>query len=175
MAEVKNLIAKGYKEIVLIAQNVNSYRSGRVDFADLLKSVNSIKGDFWVRFFTSHPKDMSDKLIEAIAWSKKVCRQVHLPAQSGDNKILQAMNRKYSVEHYNGLIKRLRKAIPEVSITTDLIVGFPGETKKQFKNSVKLFKQAKFDMAYLAQYSPRPGTAAAKLNDNIPEQEKLYA
>ncbi len=170
--EVKNLVDKGYKEIILIAQNVNSYRSGKIDFADLLNMVNNIKGNFWVRFFTSHPKDMSAKLIKTMAQCQKVCHQVHLPAQAGDNEVLKKMNRKYTIEHYISLIKKIRIVMPDASITTDLIVGFPGETKKQFNNSVKLFKQVKFDMAYLAQYSSRPGTEAAKLKDNVSRQEK---
>ncbi|MFA6306333.1 MAG: tRNA (N6-isopentenyl adenosine(37)-C2)-methylthiotransferase MiaB [Patescibacteria group bacterium] len=172
LGEVKSLAEKNYKEIVLIAQNVNSYKSGKTDFAGLLKLVNNIKGDFWLRFITSHPKDMSDKLIKAIAGSKKVCRHIHLPAQVGDDKILKMMNRKYSIKHYANLIKKIRRAMPDVSITTDIIVGFPGETEKQFKNSAELMKKIKFDLAYIVRYSPRPGTAAFKLADNVPQAEK---
>ena len=172
LAEVKNLVKKDYKEIVLIAQNVNSYKSGKIDFADLLKQVDNIKGDFWIRFITSHPKDMSDKLIKVIAVSKKVCHHIHLPAQAGDDKVLRAMNRKYSVKHYMDLIKKIRRAMPDASITTDIIVGFPGETKKEFNNTAKLMKEAKFDLAYVVRYSPRPGTAAFKMADNISKTEK---
>ncbi|MDP2736614.1 MAG: tRNA (N6-isopentenyl adenosine(37)-C2)-methylthiotransferase MiaB, partial [bacterium] len=172
LAEVKNLVKKDYKEIILIAQNVNSYKSGKVDFADLLKQVNNIKGDFWIRFITSHPKDMSNKLIKVIANSKKVCHHIHLPAQSGDDEVLRAMNRKYSIKHYLSLIKKIRKAMPDASVTTDIIVGFPGETKKQFNNSAKLMREVKFDLAYIVRYSPRPGTAAFKMVNNVLKAEK---
>lgn len=170
--EVKKLVKKNYKEIILIAQNVNSYKSGKLNFADLLKQVNNIKGDFWLRFLTSHPKDMSDKLIKVIAGSKKVCRHIHLPAQAGDDEVLRKMNRKYSIKHYISLIKKIRKAVPGASITTDIIVGFPKESKKQFKNTAKLMKEVKFDLAYIVRYSPRPGTAAFKMADNVPRAEK---
>jgi len=180
--EVKSLIKKEYKEIILIAQNVNSYKSlfapknakkrQNINFAQLLKMVNDIKGDFWIKFATSHPKDMSDQLIRTVANCSKVCEHIHLPVQAGDNEILKKMNRNYTIEHYKKLIKKIRQAIPEVSITTDVIVGFPGETKEQFNNAAKLFKEIKFDMAYIAQYSPRPGTVAEKLHDNVTKKEK---
>ncbi|MDD4333235.1 MAG: tRNA (N6-isopentenyl adenosine(37)-C2)-methylthiotransferase MiaB [Patescibacteria group bacterium] len=172
--EVKNLVKNGYKEIILIAQNVNSYVSKPkiVYFPELLKAVNDIPGDFWVRFATSHPKDMSGELIKTISKCDKVCRHIHLPAQAGDNEILRRMNRKYSIEHYLELIKKIKKSMPDASITTDIIVGFPGETKKQFNNTAKLFKKVKFDMAYIAQYSPRPGTVSAKMEDNVLRAEK---
>ncbi|MBU0646911.1 tRNA (N6-isopentenyl adenosine(37)-C2)-methylthiotransferase MiaB, partial [Patescibacteria group bacterium] len=177
LKDVQNLINKGYKEIILIAQNVNSYKyneniKNNWDFPKLLKEVNKSSGDFWIRFLTSHPKDMSDKLIKTIASCEKVCHYIHLPIQSGDNEILKAMNRKYSVEHYINLIEKIRKNISDSSISTDVIVGFPNETKKQFNNTIKLFKQIKFDMVYISQYSPRPGTVAFKLNDNISKEEK---
>jgi len=194
LAEVKGLIKKGYKEVILIAQNVNSYRSsvitqkttgslrrrsappqddsGAVNFADLLKMVNDIPGDFWIRFATSHPKDMSEELIKTIAECEKVCHQIHLPAQAGDNEMLRRMNRKYTREHYLKLLKKIRLALPDVSISTDVIVGFPGETKKQFHNTEKLFRQAGFDQAFISQYSSRPGTVAAKLKDNVSKIEK---
>ncbi|MCD4694451.1 tRNA (N6-isopentenyl adenosine(37)-C2)-methylthiotransferase MiaB [bacterium] len=181
--EIRDLVKIGYKEITLIAQNVNSYSSSSTDFSDLLKKVNDIEGNFWIRFITSHPKDMSDKLINTIATCEKICSHIHLPAQSGDNKILEAMNRKYTIEHYKKLILKIRKKcslkkfilqedLLPVSISTDLIVGFPGETKKQFENSKKLFKEAKYDLAYTAQYSPRYGTTAYKLEDNVGKKEK---
>lgn len=172
IAEVKNLIKRGYKEIILIAQNVNSYKSEKVNFPGLLKLVNDIKGNFWIKFSTSHPKDMSDDLIAAIADCDKVCEHIHLPVQSGDNEILKKMNRKYSVEHYIKLINKIRKKIKEASITTDVIVGYPGETEKQFKETAKLFRNLRFDMAYISKYSPRPGTVAAKFNDNISKDKK---
>jgi tRNA-2-methylthio-N6-dimethylallyladenosine synthase len=198
--EVQSLVKNGYKEIVLIAQNVNSYLSkmkselvsgsfGRkrpqddneiVNFTQLLRLVNDIDGDFWIRFATSHPKDISDELIKVVAEctpsagfrAGKVCEHIHLPVQAGDNKVLKAMNRSYTIEHYRSLIKKIRQAIPGASITTDVIVGFPGESREQFNNTVKLFKEIKFDMAYIAQYSPRPDTAAAKLKDTVSREEK---
>lgn len=201
LGEVKNLVKNSYKEIILIAQNVNSYKSGnkkhktrnikQVEFSDLLKMVNNVPGDFWVRFATSHPKDMSDDLIKAIAECDKICEHIHLPAQSGDDGVLRRMNRKYTIKHYLGLISRIRSKLdlkkspqppfvkggnelwnPPVSITTDIIVGFPGETRKQFDNTAKLFREAKFDMAYIAQYSPRFGTASYNMKDDISKQEK---
>ena len=172
MGEVRGLVRKGYKEITLIAQNVNSYKLGKVDFADLLKKVNDIPGDFKIRFATSHPKDMSDKLIKTIASSKKVLKEIHLPVQSGDNQILKKMNRKYTVGHYKKIINKILKLMPGAKVSTDIIVGFPGETKNQFNNTVKLFKDIKFSQAYVARYSPRPGTAAYKLVDSVTPMEK---
>lgn len=259
--EVKELIGKNYKEITLIAQNVNSYKSGNINFPKLLKKVNDIPGVFWLRFATSHPKDMSNELIQVILECDKVCEYVHLPVQSGDNKILARMNRKYTVENYLKLVDKIREInkknaaynakdsdksepfakdandiqithcqdnytlhdhkkdvksehkvclepvpgfapentsltmgdsywttgsytqlyqnnkqnetwIPPISITTDVIVGFPGETEEQFQNTVKLCQKAKFNMAYIGQYSPRPQTVAAKFKDNITKDEK---
>jgi tRNA-2-methylthio-N6-dimethylallyladenosine synthase len=186
--EAQDFIDRGYKEIVLIAQNVNSYRSPlgnkdlkyfpkkkvgeAVEFPELLAAAAGLKGDFWLRFFTSHPKNMSDNLIEVMKKNSKICRQIHLPAQSGDDKILSAMNRKYTVKHYLNLIGSLRKSMPTIGISSDIIVGFPGETKKQFTNTEKLMRRAKYDMVYLARFSPRPGTVAAKLKDNVSAREK---
>ena len=164
---------RGYKEIILIAQNVNSYKSASTDFPKLLKRLASISGDFWLRFSSSHPKDLSDDLITVLASSPKICDHLHVAVQSGDDDILKAMNRKYTVVHFCSLIKKIRKSKPGISITTDAIVGFPGETKKQFQNTVKLFKEIKFNWAYIAKYSPRPGTVAAlKMEDNVPLEEK---
>lgn len=150
-----------------------------IDFPALLKLINDLPGDFWLSFITSHPKDMSDKLIETMAKSKRIIPYLHLPVQSGDDNILRAMNRHYSVKHYRNLIKKARLAFkkhrpefPPLSISTDIIAGFPGETNKQFQNTLKLIKDACFDMVYFARYSPRSGTAAAKLKDNISPKEK---
>jgi tRNA-2-methylthio-N6-dimethylallyladenosine synthase len=181
--EVKNLIKAGYKEITLIAQNVNSYfaefNGKNVDFADLLKMVNDLDGYFWLRFATSHPKDMSTKLIQTIARCEKLCEHVHLPAQAGDNDVLKAMNRRYTIEHYKGLINKIREEVKEqkpealpVSFTTDIIVGFPGETEEQFEKTVELFEEIKYDVAYVAQYSPRYGTVSAKMEDDVKPEEK---
>jgi tRNA-2-methylthio-N6-dimethylallyladenosine synthase len=188
IAEVKNFIGQGYKEIVLIAQNVNSYKfllakrdlkyfpkkkaGAEIFFPELLEAAAKLPGDFWLRFFTSHPKNMSENLVAVMKNNRKICRQIHLPAQSGDDKMLAAMNRKYTVKRYLSLIKKLRTAMPAIGISTDIIVGFPGETKSQFLNSKKLMLSAKYDMVYLARFSPRPGTAAAKLKDDVPAKEK---
>lgn len=174
--ECKDLISKNYKEITLLGQNVNSYGKdlkNNPDFPALLQKVANLPGDFWLHFMTSHPKDLSDKLIKVIAKNDNICNYLHLPVQAGDNQILKKMNRKYTREHYIKLIKRVRKNIPEIAISTDVIVGFPGETKKQFANTVKLFKEIKFDMAYISQYSPRSGTTAYKLKDNVSKTEKI--
>jgi tRNA dimethylallyltransferase len=141
-------------------------------FPQLLELLNSIKGNFWIRFLTSHPKDLSDQLIQAIAKLDKVAKSLHLAVQSGDNQILKKMNRKYTVEHFRELIRGVRKAVPDITISTDIIVGFPGETEKQFRNTVKLFKEIQFDMAYINRYSPREKTAAFRLKDNISLEEK---
>jgi tRNA-2-methylthio-N6-dimethylallyladenosine synthase len=189
LKEAEDIISKGYKELTLIAQNVNSYTSSVsdteeikkyipglsssvIDFADLLQAVSQIKKDIWIRFATSHPKDMSDKLIKVIAENKNICRHIHLPAQAGDDMILERMNRKYKAKHYRSLVDKIRRHIPGVSITTDIIVGFPGESKEQFSNTADLFKDMSFDMAYISQYSPRPQTAAASMRDDVPQGEK---
>lgn len=172
ICEVKNLIRKGYKEIWLLGQNVNSYKDGKINFPKLLKMVNDISGEFWIRFTSSHPKDFSDELIKAMKNCNKLPKYLNLPIQAGDDKILKNMNRPYTIKHYKNLVKKIRKAMPEISISTDVIVGFPTETKKQFENSAKLFKKIKYDMAYINKYSTRAGTAAAKLKDNIPLAEK---
>lgn len=172
MAEARELVKKGYKEIILIAQNVNSYQDGRIGFPELLRQVAAIPGDFWVRFSSSHPKDMSADLIRAIGASDKICSHLHLAVQSGDDKILKSMNRKYTAKHYIDLIKKVRRAKPGLAITTDVIVGFPGETKAQFNNTAKLFKEIGFALAYIAQFSPRPGTVAARMEDDVSREEK---
>ena len=186
LKEVKGLVKNGYKEIMLLGQNANSYSSLEINFPKLLQQIENISGKFWLTFLTSHPKDVSDELIETIAKSKKICEYISLPAQSGDNEILRRMNRKYTIEHYKNLIKKIRKAFLRLNlknfqglalkiqpaISTDIIVGFPGETKKRFENTAKLLKEIKFDMAYVAQYSPRPETAAWKMKDNVSRSEK---
>ena len=150
-----------------------------VNFPKLLKMANDVPGDFWLRFTSPHPKDFSDELMETMAGCRKITPYLNLPVQSGDNKILRKMNRDYTAGEYKNLVKKIRKTFakirgkfPPISISTDVIVGFPGETKKQFEATLKLFKEIKFDMAYIAKYSPRPGTAAAKLKDSVSKQEK---
>ena len=180
ISEIKNLIKKGYKEIWLLGQNVNSYhgtwdikhKTKQIGFADLLRTIDNIPGNFWIRFTSSHPKDFSDKLIKAMARRKHITPYLNLPVQSGDNKVLKSMNRHYSVAQYKNTIKKLRKQIPDISLSTDIIIGFPGETKKQFENTAELFHKIKFDMAYINKYSPRAGTAAEKLKDDVSITEK---
>lgn len=168
IAEAKNLIDKGMKEITLIAQNVNSYP----DFTGLLKKITGLQGNFKIRFLTNHPKDFSNELIEEMAQNPKIAKYVHLPFQAGDNSILKRMNRHYTRAGYLKLIAKIKKAIPEAVITTDIIVGFPGETKKQFEKTVEIMKKVKFKQAFIAKYSPRPGTAAFCLKDSVPIKEK---
>jgi len=170
--EIKKLAKRGYKEIWLLGQNVNSYKDKDTNFPKLLKMVNNIPGNFWIRFTSSHPKDFSEELIDAMASCKKVTPYLNLPIQSGDDKVLRLMNRHYTVKDYKNKIKKLREKIPNIGLSTDIIVGFPGETKKQFKNTVKLFKDIKYDMAYINKYSTRAGTMASKLKDNISKEEK---
>ena len=180
--EVKELIKKGYREIWLLGQNVNDYRSGttqistrnnaEVNFAKLLEMINDITGDFWIRFTSPNPANFSDELIDIMAKSKKVTPYLNLPVQSGNDEILKKMNRNYTVQKYKNLVKKIRKKIPDIALSTDIIVGFPGEIKKQFENTAKLLREIKFDMAYIAQYSLRPGTTAIKMKDNVPQKEK---
>lgn len=175
LKESKNVIQKGFKEIWFLGQNVNDYHSpadSSINFPKLLKMVNDIPGNFWVRFISPNPKNFSNELIEIMAKSEKVAKYLNLPVQSGDNEILKKMKRPYTVSQYKTLIKKIREKIPEINLSTDVIVGFPGETKKQFENTVKLFKEMKFNMAYIAKYSPRPGTAAFQMEDNVPLKEK---
>ncbi len=217
--EIKSLIKQGYKEIILLGQNVNSYQSKihkaksqkhalsflrrqkstatlnvpkhaifynktnsanwipafagttenteTITFPRLLKLINAIPGIFRIRFLTSHPKDMSEELIKTVAERKKVTPYIHLALQSGNDEILKKMNRKYTAGHFLKLVKMIRKYLPDAAISTDIIIGFPGETEKQFLDTIEIMKKAKFDMAYLNKYSPRAGTAAAKLDNNI--------
>lgn len=172
--EVKDLVNQGYKEIILLAQNVNSYHDEKSDFPKLLKKIIKIPGKFWLRFSSSHPKDMSNELIEFLGSSDKVCHHLHVAVQSGDDLILERMNRKYNVKHFENLVKKVRAAKPGIAVTTDVIVGFPGETKNQFLNTVQLFKKLKFTMAYISKYNPRPGTVSAKMKDNVSAVEKKH-
>lgn len=173
--EVKNVVKKGFKEIWLLGQNINDYQSptnSSIRFPKILKMINDIPGDFWIRFISPNPKNFSDELIDVMQKSQKVAKYLNLPVQSGDNKILKKMQRPYTVEQYKKLVKKIREKIPEINLSTDVIVGFPGETKSQFENTVKLFREIKFDIAYIAKYSPRPGTAAFKMKNDIPQKEK---
>jgi len=160
----------------LLGQNVDSYGHdlpGRPDLADLLNELNAIDGLARIRFLTNHPKDMSTKLIKTVAHLDKVCEQISLPVQSGDNYILKLMRRGYTVEHYRRLIAETRSKIPGVALSTDVIVGFPSESEEQFRQTFNLLSELRFDTVHVAAYSPRPGTIAAKeLEDNIPAAEK---
>ncbi|MCL2679700.1 MAG: tRNA (N6-isopentenyl adenosine(37)-C2)-methylthiotransferase MiaB [Dehalococcoidia bacterium] len=175
ITEVRQLAAGGVKEVTLVGQTVDSYGHDlpdKPDLADLLSEINDIEGLLRLRFLTNHPKDMSPRLIEAMARLSKVCRQVNLPVQAGDDTVLKAMRRGYTVEQYRDLVRRLREAMPDIAITTDLIVGFPGETDEQFKNSYDLMAELKFDAIHIAAYSPRAGTKAALLPDTVPPEVK---
>jgi tRNA-2-methylthio-N6-dimethylallyladenosine synthase len=174
--EVKQLAKNSCQEITLIGQNVNSYGKDRkgispAPFARLLKTIHKIKGIKKISFLTSNPWDLTDEIIEAMAMPK-IDRYLHLPVQSGDDQILKKMNRPYTAIQYLRLVEKIRKEIPDIRIGTDIIVGFPGETKKAFGNTVRLCKKVGFVKAYIAKYSLRPGTAAAKLKDNVPPAEK---
>lgn len=171
--EVKNLVADGVKEITLLGQNVNSYKGeGDVDFTDLLYMLNDVEGLERIRFMTSHPKDLSDKLINAYRDCDKLCSYFHLPVQSGNNNILKRMNRRYTREDYLLLIKKLREAREDIAISTDIIVGFPGETEEEFEDTLNLVKEVCYDSAFTFLYSIRKGTPAEKYGNQIPEEVK---
>lgn len=169
LKEVKDLVGKEYREITLLGQNVNSYQYG---FAELLKEIDKIPGDCRVYFYSNHPKDMSDELITLLPKLKHFPHYIHLPLQSGNNEIIKKMNRHYTKEEYLKLVKKIRETVPDVTLTTDIIVGFPGEGEKEFEDTVDVMEKVGFEMAFLSEYSERTGTAAAKLNDNIPKKEK---
>lgn len=168
VAEVRSLVESGYKDITLLGQNVNSY-SGGCDFATLLDECASFGGEYRVRFMTSHPKDASHELIDVIANNKNVTKHFHLPVQSGSSRVLKLMNRKYTREQYLEKALEIKAKIPDISLTTDIICGFPTETDEDFADTMSLVKQVGFDMIYTFIYSPRPGTIAAKMEGQIPK------
>lgn len=178
--EVKLAVENGAKEIWLLGQNVNNYHCKNITFADLLRQVNSIPGDFWIRFTSPHPKDFTDEAVNAMAQCQKVTPYLNLPIQSGDDEVLKIMARPYTAEQYKKLVQKIRQAFKknrkglekEVAISTDVIVGFCNETKTQFSNTVAVFKSIKYDMAYIAEYSQRAGTAAAVMDDSVSAKEK---
>ncbi len=175
VCEVKELALKGVTEITLLGQNVNSYGKDLEDginFAGLLRKINEIDGIKRIRFMTSHPKDLSDELILAMSECDKVCRQLHLPVQAGSNRVLKDMNRKYTREDYLKLVEKLRKAMPDITLTTDIIVGFPNETKEEFEDTLDIIKKVRYDGIFSFIYSKRSGTPAAKMDDIIPDEEK---
>ena len=171
--EVELLAQTGCREVTLIGQNVNSYHFGGNDFADLLRMVAEETKIDRIRFMTSHPKDLSDKLIDAIVALPKICEHIHLPLQSGSDKILRNMNRGYTSEDYLKLTDRIKVRIPEASITTDIIVGFPTETEEDFERTLDMVREVEFDSAFMFRYSVREGTKAALLDDDVPEEVKL--
>ena len=182
MDEARLLVADGYKDITLLGQNVNSYRPQSSNdaekskdgngFPNLLRSINGIDGDFLIRFMTSHPKDASLELFKAMAESEKVARHIHLPFQAGNDRILKLMNRGYTGAEYLEKIEMARELMPDIVITSDVIVGYPGETEEEFEDTLKLIEKAQFDAMFTFIYSKRPGTAAAKLSDNVSREEK---
>lgn len=170
--EIKGLVADGVTEVMLLGQNVNSYGKTLehpVTFAQLLKQVEAIEGLKRIRFMTSHPKDLSDELIRTMAESKKVCHHLHLPMQSGSSRILKIMNRRYDKEKYLELVDKIRNAVPDISLTTDIIVGFPGETEEDFQDTLDVVEKCDFDSAFTFIYSKRSGTPAAKMENQVPE------
>lgn len=173
VAECTALVKEGYKEITLLGQNVNSYGKDRADgvnFADLLRKIAAIEGKFRLRFMTNHPKDLSEDVAYAIRDNDKICRAVHLPVQSGSNRILKAMNRHYTREEYLGKLAFLKKTVPGCAVTTDVMVGFPSETDEDFTDTYELMKQARFHGAFTFIYSPRAGTKAADMPEQVPEK-----
>ena len=170
--EIERLVADGVKEVMLLGQNVNSYGKNLdtpMTFSELLQEIEKIEGLERIRFMTSHPKDLSDELIETMKNSKKICNHFHLPLQSGSSRILKIMNRHYDKEHYLELVRKIREAVPDIAITTDIIVGFPGETEEEFLETMDVVRQVEYDSAFTFIYSKRTGTPAASMDDQIPE------
>ncbi|MBE6548587.1 MAG: tRNA (N6-isopentenyl adenosine(37)-C2)-methylthiotransferase MiaB [Ruminococcaceae bacterium] len=179
ISEVGELVFAGYKDITLLGQNVNSYGKDAIgddgetyDFADLLSDIDKIEGDYYIRFMTSHPKDASKKLIDVMASSKHIAHQFHLPMQSGSDEVLKKMNRRYDTERYMGIVEYMREKMPDVTISSDIIVGFPGETEEDFQGTLDMLSRVRFDMTYSFIYSPRNGTPAAKMEDQIDDKIK---
>lgn len=171
--EIKNLVADGVVEVMLLGQNVNSYGktlAQPMSFAQLLQEIEKIEGLERIRFMTSHPKDLSDELIEVMRTSKKICKHLHLPIQSGSTRILEKMNRRYTKERYLELVDKIRAAVPDISLTTDIIVGFPGETEEDFLETMDVVRKVRYDSAFTFIYSKRTGTPAAVMEDQVPEE-----
>jgi tRNA-2-methylthio-N6-dimethylallyladenosine synthase len=178
--ELKSLVAKGYKTITLLGQNVNSYgldkKGDEIGFAELLRQIglfgDSVPQEFWVYFTSPHPRDMTDEVIEVISQHKCLGKQIHLPVQSGDDKVLMRMNRKHAMDKYRHIVHTIRKLIPEATLFTDIIVGFTGETDEQFENTRLAMEEFQYNMAYIAQYSVRPGAASSRWEDDVPQEIK---
>ncbi len=176
LAEVRQLVEEGYKDITLLGQNVNSYGKDLekpMDFSDLLEAVNAVPGDFLIRFMTSHPKDATQKLFKTMARCEKVAPVLHLPFQSGNDRVLQVMNRRHTQAEYLEKIRALRALIPDIVLTSDIIVGFPGETTEEFEDTLKVLEEVRFDALFTFIYSPRQGTPAAQMDDPMPRKQKL--
>ena len=176
LAEVRQLVAEGYKDITLLGQNVNSYGKDLeepMDLSDLLEQVNAIPGDFLIRFMTSHPKDATHKLFETMARCEKVAPVLHLPVQAGNDRVLKVMNRRHTREQYLEKIRDLKSLIPDIVLTSDIIVGFPGETTEEFEDTLKVLEEVRYDALFTFIFSPRVGTPAAKMDDPMSHQEKL--
>ncbi len=171
--EVEEAGRKGFKDVTLLGQNVNSYSFEGIKFPELMKRVSQIDTIKRLRFVTSHPKDLSDDLIKVMAEESKICKHLHLPMQSGDDDILRMMNRGYTSEHYYTIIKKLKEAMPNIGLTTDIIVGFPGETHEQYMKTYRLMEKVGYDYAFMYKYSPRTGTKAAQYTNQIPEETRL--
>ena len=187
MDEIKDLAQKGYQEVTLLGQNVNSYLrvekekgielepyEGVNSFATLLKAINNIEGIERIRFVSPHPKDFTDDVMDAIATCDKVCNLVHLPLQSGNTKVLKEMNRKYTKEQYLALVEKMQKRIPNLTLSTDIIVGFPGETEEEFEDTLDVVRKVKFEQVYMFIYSRRVGTPGDKMENQIPEEQKHH-
>jgi len=169
--EIEALAADGVKEVMLLGQNVDSYKDVQGhDFADLIKAVNDIEGIMRIRFMTSHPKDISDRMIDCFRTCSKLCRNIHLPLQSGSDRVLKRMNRHYDTARYLEIVDKLREAAPDITISTDIIVGFPGETEEDFEQTLEMARKVRYDSAFTFIYSPREGTPAAKFEDQIPDE-----
>ena len=175
LTEAQSIVRDGFKDITLLGQNVNSYGKTLeqpVSFSEILRRTAELDGDFWVRFMTSHPKDATPELFETMAASDKICKHLHLPFQSGSDRILKRMNRHYDRAHYLELVRAARKAMPNISLTSDVIVGFPGETRRDFEETLSLIREVEFTSLYTFIFSPRKGTPAAEMDDPIPAAEK---
>jgi len=170
--EVENLVEDGCKEVTLLGQNVNAYRNNVTGFPELLENVSRVSGVRRVRFTTSHPKDLSERLVFVIRDTENVCSHVHLPVQSGSDRILEIMGREYTSKHYLGLIELMRSEIPDIRITTDIISGYPGETEEDHRQTLNLVQKAQYDSAFTFKFSPREGTPAYSMNNDVPEQVK---
>ena len=175
LEEFRSLVAQGYKDITLLGQNVNSYGSdldGACDFPTLLEMINDVPGEFWVRFMTSHPKDASPRLFDVMAKCEKVCASIHLPVQAGSDRVLREMNRRYTAEKYLSLVEYARSVMPDITMTSDIIVGFPGETNEEFQETVDLLEKVRFDSLFTFIFSPRRGTKAWDMPDPMSREDK---